>query len=97
FDSSTNKKAEKRRIGYVPQEGVLFPHLSVAQNISFGLSRKERRSYRVDEMLELVGMSGLGKRMPHELSVGQQQRITLSRALATAPSLVLLDHSFNSL
>src|SRR5699024_9432244 len=45
FDSSTNKKAEKRRIGYVPQEGALFPHLSVAQNISFGLSRKERRSY----------------------------------------------------
>lgn len=97
FDSSTNKKAEKRRIGYVPQEGVLFPHLSVAQNISFGLSRKERRSYRVDEMLELVGMSGLGKRMPHELSGGQQQRIALARALAPAPSLVLLDEPFSAL
>src|SRR5699024_6674670 len=71
FDSTTNKKAEKRCSGYVLQIGVMFPHLRVVQNISFGISRKERRSYRVDEMLELVGMSGLGKRMPLELSCGQ--------------------------
>lgn len=97
FDNTTNIKPEKRRIGYVPQDGVLFPHLTVAQNIAFGLSRKEKRSSRIEEMLELVGMKGLGSRMPHQLSGGQQQRVALARALAPSPSLVLLDEPFSAL
>ncbi len=97
YNGTANVKPEKRRIGYVPQEGVLFPHMTAAQNIAFGLSRKEKRSYRIDEMLELVGMAGLGARMPHELSGGQQQRIALARALAPSPSLVLLDEPFSAL
>ncbi|MFF3325153.1 ABC transporter ATP-binding protein [Streptomyces sp. NPDC002889] len=90
---------ERRRIGIVPQEGALFPHLSVARNVAFGLSgvdRAERRG-RSEEMLELVGLAGYGDRMPHELSGGQQQRIALARALAPRPGLVLLDEPFNAL
>lgn len=88
---------EKRRIGVVPQEGALFPHLSVARNVSYGLSRSARRSGRVDELLALVGLAGFGERMPHELSGGQQQRVAAARALAPRPSLVLLDEPFNAL
>ncbi|MFG2879413.1 ABC transporter ATP-binding protein [Streptomyces sp. NPDC048337] len=90
---------ERRRIGIVPQEGALFPHLNVARNVAFGLSprdRAERRS-RTEEMLDLVGLGGYGDRMPHELSGGQQQRIALARALAPEPALVLLDEPFNAL
>jgi len=89
--------SEKRRIGYVPQEGALFPHLSVARNVTFGLAREERRSGRVDELLELVGLAGLGRRYPHQLSGGQQQRVALARALAPGPEIVLLDEPFSSL
>jgi iron(III) transport system ATP-binding protein len=88
---------EKRRIGYVAQEGNLFPHLTVAKNIAFGLSRQERNSGRVEELLNLVGLDGLGKRYPHQLSGGQQQRVALARALATNPQVVLLDEPFSSL
>ena len=88
---------ERRRVGVVPQEGALFPHLSVHDNVAFGLARGERRGTRPDEVLELVGLSGLGRRMPHELSGGQQQRVALARALAPAPSLVLLDEPFSAL
>ena len=97
---------ERRRIGVVPQEGALFPHLSVAGNIAFGLSagrgllarvRPRRHSGRVDEMLELVGLGGYGDRMPAELSGGQQQRVALARALAPDPALVLLDEPFSAL
>ncbi|MGW0389983.1 ABC transporter ATP-binding protein [Streptomyces sp. NPDC003042] len=90
---------ERRRIGIVPQEGALFPHLGVARNIAFGLtgqSGSDRRR-RVEEMLELVGLAGYGDRMPHELSGGQQQRVALARALAPRPQLVLLDEPFNAL
>lgn len=96
-DHKSRVRPEMRRIGYVPQSGVLFPHLTVAHNIAFGLSREQRRSARVSEMLALVGMEGLGKRMPHELSGGQQQRVALARALAPKPSLVLLDEPFSAL
>jgi iron(III) transport system ATP-binding protein len=88
---------EKRRIGYVPQEGALFPHLSVGRNVAFGLARTERRKERVGELLELVGLAGLARRYPHQLSGGQQQRVALARALATDPEIVLLDEPFASL
>jgi iron(III) transport system ATP-binding protein len=88
---------ERRRIGYVPQEGSLFPHLTVAANVAFGLSARERRGGRAAAMLELVGLGGLGKRYPHQLSGGQQQRVALARALAIEPAVVLLDEPFASL
>jgi iron(III) transport system ATP-binding protein len=91
--------SERRRIGIVPQEGALFPHLSVARNVAFGLTGADRSERRrvTQEMLELVGLAGHGDRMPHELSGGQQQRVALARALAPRPQLVLLDEPFNAL
>jgi iron(III) transport system ATP-binding protein len=89
--------SERRRIGYVPQEGALFPHLSVGRNVAFGLPRGPDRRQRVDELLELVGLSGYRRRYPHQLSGGQQQRVALARALAIGPEIVLLDEPFASL
>jgi iron(III) transport system ATP-binding protein len=87
---------EHRRIGYVPQEGGLFPHLTVKANVVFGLSRPERRGGAA-ALLDLVGMSDLAKRYPHQLSGGQQQRVALARALAVKPEIVLLDEPFAGL
>ena len=89
--------SERRRIGYVPQEGALFPHLSVGRNVAFGLPRGPDRRGRVDELLELVGLSGYRRRYPHQLSGGQQQRVALARALPIGPEVVLLDEPFASL
>ena len=93
---------EDRRVGYVPQEGALFPHLTVAGNVGFALARRSRRQRavrrgRVEEMLELVGLAGFGHRRPDELSGGQQQRVALARALICEPDLVLLDEPFAAL
>jgi iron(III) transport system ATP-binding protein len=96
FAAGRSRPAQRRRVGYVPQEGALFPHLSVAANVAFGLSRKDRG--RVTSLLELVGLDpALADRGPHELSGGQQQRVALARALAPRPSIVLLDEPFSSL
>jgi iron(III) transport system ATP-binding protein len=88
---------ERRKIGYVPQEGALFPHLTVANNVGFGLSSRERHGGRTAELLEAVGLAGMGARYPHQLSGGQQQRVALARALAIRPEVVLLDEPFASL
>ena len=88
---------ERRRVGIVPQEGALFPHLDVADNVGFGLRRGTTRDARVSEMLQLVGLPDAGARRPAELSGGQQQRVALARALAPSPRLVLLDEPFAAL
>jgi iron(III) transport system ATP-binding protein len=93
---------ERRRLGYVPQEGALFPHLTVAGNVAFGLRAGKHGGRagidaRVGELLELVGLAGFEARLPHHLSGGERQRVALARALAARPTLVLLDEPFSSL
>jgi iron(III) transport system ATP-binding protein len=96
-DARSSVPPEKRKIGYVPQDGALFPHLTVRDNVGFGLPRAQRRSGRIEELLELTDLSGMAKRYPHQLSGGQQQRVALARALAPRPDLVLLDEPFSAL
>jgi iron(III) transport system ATP-binding protein len=89
---------ERRRIGMVFQDAALFPHMSVARNVAYGLSRRDpRRRSRAQEALELVGLAGFGDRSPATLSGGQLQRVALARALAMRPSVILLDEPFSSL
>jgi iron(III) transport system ATP-binding protein len=94
-----NVAADKRAIGYVAQEGALFPHLTVAENVAFGLPRAERKaSARIGEALDLVGLDrDYADRSPHELSGGEQRRVALARALAPRPRVVLLDEPFSGL
>jgi iron(III) transport system ATP-binding protein len=90
---------EKRRIGMVFQDYALFPHLTVEQNVAFGLARTstEDSHLRVRQLLATVGLAGQGEKFPHELSGGQQQRVALARALAPRPELILLDEPFSNL
>jgi iron(III) transport system ATP-binding protein len=87
---------ERRRVGIVFQDYALFPHLTVAENIGFGVSRSDRAG-RMLELLRLVGLSGFERRYPHELSGGEQQRVALARALAPRPSVVLLDEPWSNI
>ncbi|WP_210481189.1 ABC transporter ATP-binding protein [Naasia sp. SYSU D00948] len=90
-------RPEKRGVGWVPQEGSLFPHLSVRDNIAYGLRSGQGRKERVEELAELVGLGELLDRAPHQLSGGQGQRVALARALAPRPDLLLLDEPFAAL
>jgi iron(III) transport system ATP-binding protein len=87
---------ERRRVGVVFQDYALFPHLSVAENVGFGVHRRDRRR-RVSETLDIVGLAGYDRRYPHELSGGQQQRVALARALAPEPKIVLLDEPWSNI
>ncbi|MBK6266983.1 ABC transporter ATP-binding protein [Marivirga sp. S37H4] len=92
-------KPEKRKIGMVFQDYALFPHLTVAENIEFGLNKDccDDKKARVKEILEMVGLSGFENKYPHILSGGQQQRVALARALAPKPGVILLDEPFSNL
>ena len=99
LNEKTNLLPEERGLGMVFQDYALFPHLTVEKNIAFGLEKMSRsqKKERVEAMLSLVDLSGLGKRYPHELSGGQQQRVALARALAPKPKLLLMDEPFSNL
>jgi len=91
-----NVPPEKRNVGMVFQDYALFPHVSVAENVGYGV-RGADRVQRVHDVLRLVGLENHGERFPHELSGGEQQRVALARALAPAPDVVLLDEPFSNL
>lgn len=88
---------EKRRVGIVPQEGALFPHLNVRGNVAFGLPKSDASAERVAEVLAMVSMNDFADARPQELSGGQQQRVALARALAPRPEVLLLDEPFSAL
>lgn len=97
-DTRTMIAAHRRGVGYVPQDGALFPHLTVERNIRFGLPRGAAGTARARETAELVGLDApLLGRYPHELSGGQQQRVALARALAVRPTMIVLDEPFSAL
>jgi iron(III) transport system ATP-binding protein len=96
LDGDTFVSPEKRRVGMVFQDYALFPHMTVRKNIKYGLG-KDAGATRADEVIDLVGLTGLGQRMPNELSGGQQQRVALARALAPNPDVILLDEPFSNL
>lgn len=88
---------EKRQVGMVFQEYALFPHMNISKNIAYGLPRSDKQPHIIKEMLKLVSLEGMGERMPHQLSGGEQQRVALARALAPGPHVLLLDEPFSNL
>ncbi|CAE6912851.1 ABC transporter ATP-binding protein [Vibrio alginolyticus] len=90
---------EQRNIGMIFQDYALFPHLTVAENIAFGLKNEtaQQKLFKVEEMLGLVHLKGYGERYPHQLSGGQQQRVAIARSLAYKPDLLLLDEPFSNI
>ncbi|MFC0819852.1 ABC transporter ATP-binding protein [Moraxella marmotae] len=101
FDKNNNVAPQARKLGYVVQEGVLFPHLTVYRNIAYGLGNGKGKTaddkQRIEAVMALTGISELANRYPHELSGGQQQRVALARAIAPNPELILLDEPFSAL
>lgn len=101
FGENCNVPTQQRHLGYVVQEGVLFPHLSVYRNIAYGLGNGKGKTAeereRIEQAMALTGISELAERFPHQLSGGQQQRVALARALAPQPELILLDEPFSAL
>ncbi len=99
FDSEKkiNLPPQKRRVGYLFQQYALFPHMTVEQNIACGVREKEKKTEATAEMIEMMGLSGLGKKRPHQLSGGQQQRAALARILVNTPEVLLLDEPFSAL
>ena len=101
FGENSNVPTQQRHLGYVVQEGVLFPHLNVYRNIAYGLGngkgKTDEEKMRIEQAMQLTGISELAERFPHQLSGGQQQRVALARALAPNPELILLDEPFSAL
>ncbi|NKQ41251.1 MAG: ABC transporter ATP-binding protein [Sulfurovum sp.] len=99
FDNKHFVEPQNRNIGFVFQNYALFPHLSVAKNITFGISNrdKEYQKHKASELLELIGMKEMGAKYPHQLSGGQQQRVAIARVLARQSDLILFDEPFSSI